>query len=132
MRFQSISFPLPTLFPSLFPSFLPSLNSNQHAVSCTYLKYTVLIHVYTCNVCLLSCVRLFKTHGLQPTRLLCPWDSPGKNIRMGCHFLLQGISPTQGSNLHLLCLLHCRQIFFTTEPLGKPIYPQNLHQNRGS
>ena len=28
-------------------------------------------------------------HGLQPTRLLCPWDSPGKNIGVGCHFLLQ-------------------------------------------
>ena len=25
----------------------------------------------------------------QPTRLHCPWDSPGKNIRVGCHFLLQ-------------------------------------------
>ena len=37
-------------------------------------------------------------HGLQPTRFLCPWDSPGKNTGVGCHFLLQGIFPTQGSN----------------------------------
>ena len=28
-------------------------------------------------------------HGLQPTRLLHPWDSPGKNTGVGCHFLLQ-------------------------------------------
>ena len=35
---------------------------------------------------------------LQPTRFLCPWDSPGKNTGMGCHALLQGIFPTQGSN----------------------------------
>ena len=28
-------------------------------------------------------------HGLQPTRLLCPWNSPGKNMGVGCHFLLQ-------------------------------------------
>ena len=28
-------------------------------------------------------------HRRQPTRLPCPWDSPGKNIRVGCHFLLQ-------------------------------------------
>ena len=28
-------------------------------------------------------------HGLQPARLLCPWDSPGKNTGVGCHFLLQ-------------------------------------------
>ncbi|MGE2757601.1 hypothetical protein, partial [Escherichia coli] len=35
-------------------------------------------------------------------RLLCPWDFPGKNTGVGCHFLLQGIFPTQGSNPHLL------------------------------
>ena len=35
---------------------------------------------------------------LQPTRLLCPWDSPGKNPGVGRHALLQGIFPTQGSN----------------------------------
>ena len=29
------------------------------------------------------------TDGRQPTRLLCPWDSPGKNTGVGCHFLLQ-------------------------------------------
>ena len=30
-------------------------------------------------------------HGLHSTRLLCLWNSPGKNTRVGCHFLLQGI-----------------------------------------
>ena len=39
--------------------------------------------------------------------LLCPWDSPGKTTGVGCHALLQGIYPTQGSKLHLL---HCRWI----------------------
>ena len=37
-------------------------------------------------------------HGLYPTKLLCPWDFPGKNTVVGCHFLLQGIFPTQRSN----------------------------------
>ena len=37
-------------------------------------------------------------HGLLFTRLLCPWDFPGKNTEMSCHFLLQGIFSTQGSN----------------------------------
>ena len=46
-------------------------------------------------------------HRLQPTRLCCPWDSPGKNTGVGCHFLLQGIFPTQGSNPGLP---HCRQM----------------------
>ena len=34
-------------------------------------------------------------HGLQTPRLLCPWNSPGKNVRMGCHFFLQEIFPTR-------------------------------------
>ena len=55
---------------------------------------------------------LSATQGLQPPRLFCPWDSPGKNTRVGCHFLLQGISLTQGSNLRLRCLLHCRRILY--------------------
>ena len=41
-------------------------------------------------------------HGLQPARLLCPWDFPGKNTGVGGHFLLQRIFPTQGSNSGLL------------------------------
>ena len=36
--------------------------------------------------------------GLYPARLLCLWDSPGKNTGVGCHFLLEGILPTQGSD----------------------------------
>ena len=51
-------------------------------------------------------------HGLQPTRLLCPWDSLGKNTGVGSHSLLQGIFPTQGSSLRLLHLLHCRWILY--------------------
>ena len=47
----------------------------------------------------------FRSHGLQYTKLLCPWDSPGKYTGVGCHFLLQEIFPSQGSNLSLLCLL---------------------------
>ena len=56
-----------------------------------------------------SCVRLCATHGQQPTRLLCPWDSPGKNTGVGCHALFQGIFPTQGSNPGLQ---HCRRILY--------------------
>ena len=32
-----------------------------------------------------------RPHRWQPTRLPCPWDSPGKNTGVGCHFLLQCI-----------------------------------------
>ena len=48
-------------------------------------------------------------------------DSPGKNIRMGCHALLQGIFPTQGLNLHLLYLLHWQVGSLPLVPHGKPI-----------
>ena len=33
-----------------------------------------------------------RPHRLEPAGLLCPWDSPGKNTGVGCHFLLQGCS----------------------------------------
>ena len=57
------------------------------------------------------------SHGLQPTRLLCPWDSPGKNTGVGCRFLLQEILQTQGMNLGLL---HCRQILYHLSPQRSP------------
>ena len=50
-----------------------------------------------------------RSHGLQPTGLLCPWNFPGKSTGVGCHFLLQRIFPTQGSNPGLP---HCRQMLY--------------------
>ena len=58
-----------------------------------------------------------RPHGLQPTRLLCPWAFPGKSSGVGYHFLLQGIFPTQGSNLSLL---HCRQMLYPLSHQGSP------------
>ena len=46
-----------------------------------------------------------------------PWNSPGKNTGLSCHFLLQGIFPTQGSNPGLL---HCRQIIYHLNNKGSP------------
>ena len=53
----------------------------------------------------------------QPTRLLCPWDFPGNSTGVDCHFLLQGIFPTQGSNLGLP---HCRQMLYCLSHQGSP------------
>ena len=47
-----------------------------------------------------------------PCTVAHPWDFPGNNTRMDCHFLLQGIFPTQGSNSHLPRLLHWQVDFF--------------------
>ena len=43
-------------------------------------------------------------HGLQPTRLLRPWDSPGKNTGVGCHFLLQCMKVERESEVTQSCL----------------------------
>ena len=61
-----------------------------------------------------------RLYGLQPTRLFCPWNSLGKNTRVGCHALLQGIFPTQGLNSHRLCLLCWQTGSLPLAPLGKP------------
>ena len=58
--------------------------------------------------------------GLQPAKLLCPWDFPGKNTGMGCHFLLRRILSTQESNPHLLCVLHWQTGYLTLSYLGSP------------
>ena len=73
-------------------------------------------------VCVFSCSVVsdsLQPQELQPARLPCPWDSPGKKTGVGCHALLQGIS-TQGSNPHLLCLLHWQAGSLPLVPPGKP------------
>ena len=64
-----------------------------------------------------SCPTLCDPMDCSPARLLCPWDSPGKNTGVGCHALLQGIFLTQGSNLGLP---HCRQILYRLSHQGSP------------
>ena len=61
------------------------------------------------KVKLLSRVQLCDPMDCSPPRLLCPWDFPGKNAAVGCHFLLQEIFPTQGLNPGLL---HYRQMLY--------------------
>ena len=64
-------------------------------------RYTSWLRSNTATHCLVSALTLYvcvshpavsnflRPHGLQPTRLLCPWNSPGKNTGVGYHFLLQ-------------------------------------------
>ena len=58
-----------------------------------------------------------RPHGLQPTRILCQWDYPGKNTGVGCHALHQGIFPTQRTNP---CLLRWQVRSLPLAPPGKP------------
>ena len=60
-------------------------------------------------------------HGLWPTRLLCPWDSPGKNTGVGCHALLQGIFPNQDQTQ----VSHSAGGFFTIWATREALYHIN-------
>ena len=53
--------------------------------------------------------RSVMSDSLRPHGLYSPWNSPGQNTAVGCHFLLQGIFPTQRWNPGLL---HCRWILY--------------------
>ena len=73
-----------------------------------------------------------RSYGLQPSRLLRPWDFLGKNTGVGCHLLLQGIFLTQGSNTGLL---HCRQILHSLSHHRKtdlkPVPLSTIHMTFG-
>ena len=45
-----------------------------------------------------------RPHRRQPTRLRLPWDSPGKNTGVGCHFLLQRMKVKRESEFSQSCL----------------------------
>jgi len=60
---------------------------------------------------------------------LCPWDSLGKNTGVDCHALLQGIFPTQGSNLRFFRLLHWQAGSLPLAPSGMPMSCLRLHSN---
>ena len=73
-----------------------------------------------------SRVQLFDP--MEPARLLCPWDFPGKNTQVGCHALLQGVFPTQGSNPRPSCPLLCQAGSLPVVPAGKPCQLQGAGQ----
>ena len=104
----------------LGPTYIPSgpgLPSQRHQVGSLPgllpSRMRPLLLLFSCSVlsdCLQPC-------GLEPTRLLCPWNSPGENTGLDCHFLLQGIFLTYELNS---CLLPLPGRFFANEPPRKP------------
>ena len=75
----------------------------------------VYVYVLSCSV-MSNSLRL---HGPWRTRLLCPWNFPGKYTGVGCHFLLQEIFPTQEFNPGLLYFLNWQADSSTLASLGK-------------
>ena len=106
--------------------FLTLNRSLKQSWSCITMLSVIWKTLVPCIICCCSvdksCPTLLRPHGLQPVKLLCLRDFPGKNTGMGCHFLLQGIFLTQGSNP---CLLPCRWILYP-ELLGKHCVMSNF------
>ena len=99
----------------MFYTFLtPFLDFVESRVSFVKVSSVTFATVLVCPAAQ-SCPTL-RPPGLQPARLLCPWDSPGKNTGAGCHTLLQGIVPTQGWNPGLP---QCGQILYQLSHWGK-------------
>ena len=69
-----------------------------------------------------SCPSLCNPMNLWPAKLLHPWDFPGKNTGVGCHFLLQGIFPTQGLNSCFQGLLHWQMDCLPLSHLESPFF----------
>ena len=67
---------------------------------------------------MLTCVQLFTIPWTVARQAPCPWNSPGKNPGVGCHFLFQGIFLTQGLNPHFLSLLHWQAVLYQLRHLG--------------
>ena len=77
-------------------------------------------------MCVLVVSNSLWPYGLQPARLLCPWNSPGRTTGVGCYFLLQGIFLTQGWNSGLL---HAGRFFtvWATGDIDKSLGPDGTH-----
>ena len=89
---------------------------------CLYISlYLYHISTHACSYTLLSHAQLFMTPQTVAHQAPLPMGfSPDKNTGVGCHFLVQGIFPTQGSNLCLLSLLHWQANYLPLSHLGSP------------
>ena len=61
-----------------------------------------------------------RPHRRQPTRLPCPWDSPGKNTGVGCHFLLQCMKVKSESEVTQLCPT-------LSDPMDRSLQGSSIH-----
>ena len=107
------------LFPSYFCSSFKTEEAFQHLV-CVCVCVYIYIHIREVKWSESGSVVSYslRFHGLKPARLLCPWNSPGRNTGVGCCSLLQGSFLTQELNLGLP---HCRQILYHLSHRGNPI-----------
>ena len=70
--------------------------------SVSVISVPISILLFAAAKSLQSCLTLW-SHRRQPTRLPCPWGSPGKNSGVGCHFLLQCVKVKRESEVVQSC-----------------------------
>ena len=110
--------------PSVSPiSLVPPLLSLWLTLYCV-LSICPILAPWKWNVSCSILSESLQPHGLQPTRVLCPWNSPSKNAGVGCHSFLQGIFLTQGSNPGLP---HCSQVLYHPTWATREAHPGPFH-----
>ena len=88
------------------------------ALALGFCAHSLCLSPCVCEANKLQSSPTLRPHGLQPARLLCPWDSLGKNTGVGCLALSRGIFLIQGSNPRLL---RWQASSLPTAPPGKPV-----------
>ena len=98
------------------PSYFPPLSFNSGVLN----LWDLMPDDLGCCCCWVAklCLTLLQPHGLYAARLFCPWDFPGKNIGVGCHFPSPGDLPGPGIEPTSPALAGR---FFINEPPGKQL-----------
>ena len=92
----------------------------------THTEFDLVLPFFLGCMCARSCLTLWDTMCFSPPGSSVHGDSPGKNTGMGCHALLRGIFPAQGSTPSLLPLLHWQVNFSSVSYLGSPFLRELL------
>ena len=123
LEWAAMPFSRGSSWPRMEPT--PLLMAGGFFTTSTSWEAQTLVCMHACSVAIVMSDSLWP-NSPKPSRLLCPWDSPGENTGVGCPALLQGIFPTQGLNLYLL---QCRWILYywaTGEALTLVYFPLNI------
>ena len=109
-----------------FQIFFVLISSAWNLIKYTMLTFMHYMRVYVCESGSINRSVMSNSlwpHGLQPSKLLCQWDSSGKKTGVGSYSLLQGIFLIQGSNRSLP---HCRHILYLLSQQGSSTYVHTL------
>ena len=87
---------------------ISTMKYREFCISCIKISVLILLHGSCCCYCCCCCIAsvvpdLVRPNRGQPTRLHRPWDSPGQNTGLGCHFLLQCMNVQGESEITQSC-----------------------------